>query len=292
MRSTRQDVNQETSKDQGRPVLDAESFQRLLAAAYILQAHPDRPPRQPRDAGHTVPFGAAANVQKRTPSLLIRESRIPASRSHTEPFTSPNVVPESAVRKQSPLHPRALIPLVGPMVRHAMNIFVSRPMFWRTFEALAIAMVFCALAGVSIHHISSRPGRTTHPAEMSEQRNASQPVTPAARVLALAEPPAATLKSRGATDGKADVGAEDIVIRYQKRAMDLHGSAMNKPTGGTVQTQLLPPENTTLKPGVRFTFGKDADMLAADTLIRYGVDSSASRLRNQKKAVLNTQAYK
>jgi hypothetical protein len=166
-------------------------------------------------------------------------------------------------------------------------------MFWRTFEALAIAMVFCALAGVSIRRISSRPGRTTHPAEMSDQRNASQRVTPAARVLALAEPPAVTLKSRRATDGKADVVAQDIVIRHQKRAMDFHGSAMNKPTGGTVHAQLLPPENTTLKPGVRFTFGKDADMLAADTLIRYGGESSVSRVQDQKKAAaLNSQAYK
>jgi len=164
-------------------------------------------------------------------------------------------------------------------------------MFWRTFEALAIAMVFCALAGVSIHRISSRPGRTTYPAEMSEQRNASQPVTPAAKVLALAEQAVLTLDSRRQTDGTADVVAEDIVIRHQKHAT-VYGSAMNKPTGGTVQAQLLPPENTTLKPGVRFTFGKDADMLAADTLIRYGAESSASRVQGQKKAALNTQAYK
>jgi tRNA G46 methylase TrmB len=74
--------------------------------------------------------------------------------------------------------------------------------------------------------------------------------------------------------------------------MDLHGSAMNKPTGGIVQAQLLSPENTTLKPGVRFTFGTDADMLAADTVVRYGADSSASRVQDQKKAALNPRAYK
>jgi hypothetical protein len=64
------------------------------------------------------------------------------------------------------------------------------------------------------------------------------------------------------------------------------------PTGGTVQAQLLSPENTTLKPGVRFTFGTDADMLAADTVVRYGADSSASRVQDQKKAALNPRAYK
>jgi hypothetical protein len=270
--------------------LDAESFQRLLAAAYMLQAHNERPV-QPIDAGHTHPFAAGAIVQKRTSSLLIRGPRIPASRSHAVPFTSPNVVPGSAARKQSALHPRALIQL-EPAVRHTMNIFVNRPMFWRTFEALAIAMVFCAIAGVSIHRVSPLPGRTTYRAKISEQRNASQGVTPAAKVLALADQPAMTLNARRSTDGKADVVAEDIVIHYQKRAMDLHGSAMNKPTGGTVQAQLLSPENTTLKPGVRFTFGTDADMLAADTVVSYGADSSASRVQDQKKAALNPRAYK
>jgi orotidine-5'-phosphate decarboxylase len=170
-----------------------------------------------------------------------------------------------------------------------MNIFVNRPMFWRTFEALAIAMVFCAIAGVSIHRVSPLPGRTTYRAKMSEQRNASQRVTPAAKVLALAEQPAVTLESRRSTE--ADVVAEDIVIRYHEGAMNLHGPAI-KPTGGTVQAQLLSPENTTLKPGVRFTFGTDVDMLAADTVVSYGADSSASRVQDQKKAALNPRAYK
>ncbi len=76
------------------------------------------------------------------------------------------------------------------------------------------------------------------------------------------------------------------------RAMDLHGSAMNKLTGGIMQAQLLPPENTTVKPGVRFTFGTDADRFAVDTVIRYGADSSAFRVQDQKKAALNPRAYR
>ena len=187
--------------------MDAESFQRLLAAAYMLQAHPDRPPLEPIGAGRTRSFVGGAIVQKRTPSLLIRGPRIPASRSHAVPFTFPNVVPGSAGRKRSPLPPRTLIQLVEPAVRHTMNIFVSRPMSWRTFEALAIAMVFCALAGVSIHRVSPLPGRTRYRAEMSEQRHASQRVTSAAKVLASADQPAVTLKSRRSTDGEADVVA-------------------------------------------------------------------------------------
>jgi hypothetical protein len=47
-----------------------------------------------------------------------------------------------------------------------------------------------------------------------------------------------------------------------------------------------------VKPGVLFTFGKASDSLAADTLIRYGADASASRVQDQKRATLKQQAYK
>jgi hypothetical protein len=180
--------------------------------------------------------------------------------------------------------------LVEPTLRHAMNIFGNGLRFWRTFEAFAIAMVFCALTGMSIPRVSLLPRRTMHRAEMSEQPNASQRATPAVKVLALAEQPAETLNSRRSAE--ADVVAEDIIVHYEKPAISLHGPAMKKPTGGPVKAQLLPLENTTLKPGVRFTFGKDADMLAADTLIRYGAESSGSRVQDEKKAALNSQAYK
>ena len=74
-------------------------------------------------------------------------------------------------------------------------------------------MVFCALAGVSIGRVSALPGRTSHPAG---EQNASQRVTPAAKVLALAEQPVLAPSSRRPADGEADIIAEDTVIRYQK----------------------------------------------------------------------------
>ena len=151
-------------------------------------------------------------------------------------------------------------------------------------------MVFCVLAGVSIHRITSLPSRTTRPAESSEQLSTSRPVTTAAKSLAGVEQPAETLESGRSTE--ADVVAEDIIIHHQKPSMDLDSAAIKKPTGGTVQAQLLPLENTIVKPGVLFTFGKASDSLAADTLIRYGADASASRVQDQKRATLNQQAYK
>ncbi|MGC2185393.1 MAG: hypothetical protein WA637_19150 [Terriglobales bacterium] len=151
-------------------------------------------------------------------------------------------------------------------------------------------MVFCVVAGVSIHRIPSLPSRTTHPAEISEQRNVSRRVTAAAKILALVEQPAETSESRRSPD--ADVVAEDITIHHQKPSMDLDSAAIKKPTGGTVQAQLLPLENMIVKRGVLFTFGKDSDSLVADTLTRYGADASASRIQDQKRAALHQQAYK
>lgn len=219
-------------------------------------------------------------------SLRVQEPRILESPPGAVPFISPNVALESAVRKQSPLRPRELF---GSSLRHAGRILGSGPAFWRTFEAFAIAMVFCALAGVSIRRVSALPIRTSHPAE---QQNASRRATPAAKVLALADQPVLTLNSRRQTEGEANVVAEDTVIHYQKRGLDLRGPAMRRFAGGAVQAQLLPPENLTVKPAVRFTVGRDADNLAADTVIRYGANSSAPAVQHQKTAALDPQGDK
>jgi hypothetical protein len=265
-RSTRdigQGVNQEA---QDKPVLNAESFQRLLAAAFILQVRNDRTSVQPIGAGYTYPFAAGAIVQKRTPSVLAREPGLQTSRSDFVPATSPDVSAKSAARLDQPFAPSSpglapavtetaianelakrqhaaagngilprsaslkrstrysegLMPLVGSMVPHATNIFVSRAMVWRTVEALAIATVFLALVGMSIYRLSALTSRTPLPSEMPEQRNAFQPGRPAANVLTSYPLPVTTRTSRQAVDGgEGDIVAKDIVIRYPKPAVNL-----------------------------------------------------------------------
>ena len=59
---------------------------------------------------------------------------------------------------------------------------------------------------------------------------------------------------------------------------------MRKFTDGAVQAQLLPSENPTLKSPGRFAVGRDTDGLAADTVIRYGADSSIYRIRGQEES--------
>jgi hypothetical protein len=307
------DVKRKLINTTGKPVLDQEGFQRLLAAAYLLQVHNVRRPSvQSIGAGHTTPFAAGAVVQKRTASAVIREAQLQADQPDAVPFRSPNnsdkfsgrtdhlrvpATPEMApvvtdrimaneIAKEH-LRPGRLVSPVEPTVPHRMNVLFRRPMSWRTVEALAIAIVFCMMMGVSIHRLSALPGDRSLPSGMLEQRNASQSVRPTAKVLALSRQPVVTRNSRRPPDGsEADIVAEDFVIRYQERAADLPGQAAKQTTSSPVQAQLLPPKNTTSKLGVRLTFGRDADMLAADTVVQYGADATMW-LRNPKRAGLD-----
>ena len=230
-------MNQETEKAQSKPVLNAESFQRLLSAAYILQVRNDRQRSlQPIGSGRTSLFAAAAIVQKRSPSVR-------------------------------------LVPPVEDTVSPRTNILLGRPMFWRTVETLAIAMIVCMIVGLAIHRLSALPGRTSLFSETPELRNVSQSARSTARVLASSQQPVMTRNYRqSSVGGEGDSVAEDIVIRYREAAANLSGQAAKKVTSGLVRKQPLPPKNTTPRLGVRVTFSRGADMFAADTVVQYGDD--------------------
>jgi hypothetical protein len=253
-------VDQETKKAQEKPVLSAESFQRLLAAAYLLQVDKDRPVLQPIEAGHTNLFRAGAIVQKRTPSLLAGQPRVLASRS-SAPFhsssdsdkgaeicpphvsTAPRLATEvTGVSLGKPMSEgqRAaqfrsysgwLMPLVEPTVLHATKIFAGRVMFFRGVEALAIAAIFFAVIGVSIHRsLSANPGSTSMLAEMPGQQSSPLPAMPVSKLLASGQEATVTLSFRQLPHAaEADTVAEDAVVHYLKQALDLPGQSANKP---------------------------------------------------------------
>ena len=273
----------ESNKAHDKPVLNVESFQRLLAAAYMLQVQSDQTTAgRPVSTGRTNPFTAETIVQKRSLPLPVQESRLQAGEREVVCSRSPNrtdrprgpQLPEmvSVVREipvandvaKGGLHSGSLPPPVGPMALQRMNILLRRPTSWRTVEALAIAIVFCTMIGVSIHRLSAFPGRISLPSEKPEQRDASH--TPSAKAR-----PIVTKDSRQSADGaEGDLIAEDIVIRYPGRSVDHCGQAAKKPRA--VQAQRLPEKKVSSKPGVQLTFGGDADMLVANTVIQYGAD--------------------
>ncbi len=145
-------------------------------------------------------------------------------------------------------------------------------MVWRTVEAFAITMIFCLMMGLSMHRLSALPGRMSLSSEMPEQRNASQAARSTVKLLASPEQPVVARNLRlSSLSVEGDSIAEDI-IRYQKSDANLSGQAAKKATSSPMQGQPLPPKNTTPKPGVRLTFGREADMLAAGTVVQYGAD--------------------
>ncbi len=225
-------MDQEARKAQDKPVLSAEGFQHLLAAAYILQTNAGRRP-SPMGASGTSSFAGGAIVQKRTPSVVVREPQLP----------------------------------------HPLNIRLTKTASWRMVEALAIAAIFCIMMGASLHRLSALPGRTSLPPGKPEQENASGPARPQESVLALVQQPVVARKPLPRPDGdEGDIVAEDVVIRHQKLAVNSLAQAATKTTSSRVQRQLLTPRSTTSERGIRSTFGRGADMAAADTVVEYGAD--------------------
>jgi hypothetical protein len=120
-----------------KPSLDAEGFQRLLAAAFILQSRAEwiaRKPVRPVDAKR---FAARAIAQQTTHSIRPSLAR-PGAWGEAD-----------AVSR------------------------LSGPMLWKMVEALAIASVFCLMMGISIHHLLADP-RGSSPAGMLQTRDAGR----------------------------------------------------------------------------------------------------------------------
>ena len=242
-------MDQEARKAQDKPVLSAEGFQRLLAAAYILQTNAARRLSPIEASGAT--FADGAIVQRRTPSEIAREPQRP----------------------------------------HPLNVWLRNTASWRMVEALAIAAIFCMMVGASIHRLQARPGRTSLTPGKPEQENTPESARPQESFLAMAQQPVVARKPLPRPDGdEGDIVAEDVVIRHQKLAVNFLAQAATKTTSSRVQRQLLTPRSTTSERDIRSTFGRGADMAAADTVVEYGADVKMW-LGSPKKAGLDHPAH-
>ena len=259
-------MNQEAKIAQAKPVLTAEGFRCLLASAYIMQVHNDRRPSvQPIGAAHTSAFAARGIIQQLTPAVMIREPQLQADQ--------PDTVPGDEIAT-GPRHLGRLL-AAEPAVLRRTNILPKKAMSmsWRTVDALAVAIVFCMMMGLSIHSLSALPGNMSPASGVMEQRNISQPARLTPRISATDRQSLVTQHSRQSrADGEGNIVAEDTIIHYQNRAASLHGQAADRPTISPMQAQLSPPKNTTSTPRVRSTLGRDAGTLAVGTVVQYGVD--------------------
>jgi hypothetical protein len=150
----------ETQKSSGKPILNAEGFQRLLAAAYILQAHRETAVR-PIGVPDTNAFAATAFHQTRTPSLRNLSAQ-------------PSPMKEADVT-----------------ARHAGLIF------WKQVEAFGIAGVFCLMMGMSIHGLRASSARTSQAAGILETRDPGRLPSSAPKALTSFQQNAAAQESIG-----------------------------------------------------------------------------------------------
>ena len=285
-------MNREANKVQDRPVLNLESFERLLMAAYLLQGHNDgRPSVHPIGAGSPSSFAAGVIVQKRTPSMIIRESLPQVCppvalsfefSSNSDKFTSSDqprrvtTSPEmTSVAPKIPiahgvehLLPASLAPVVEARIRHRMNILLTVPISWKMIETLSIAIVFCMMTGMSIHRLSAFPSRSS---VSWRQRNTSQSANTPAKALGPSQPIAMKNSGLSSARGGADIVAEDFVIRYQKRAGSYPGRAATK-SAGSMPLPLFSPGAKMSRLSDRLSLGRVSEMLPADSVVRYGAD--------------------
>ena len=254
-------MNQEANKAQDKPVLNSHSFQRLLAAAYMLQVHNDRQtsirPVQHVDTRPASCSAAEIVVQKQNPAVMIRERKLQAG--------PPDDARGNEMAKQHP-YPARPVAIVRPSTAHRMNVWLRRPMSWRTVEALAIAIVFFMIVGFSIHDLSAVPGRTSVASGTPAGQNDLQLARPTEEALASSQPVVTRNPRQSPGGSEADIVAEDIVIRHQKRAVDRPGN-----------------------PSVGLTFA-DTDIFAAETVVQYGYDVKVWS-RKPERATLNRPGH-
>lgn len=287
-------MNREANKVQDRPVLNLESFERLLMAAYLLQGHNDgRPSVHPIGAGSPSSFAAGAIVQKRTPSMIIRESlpqvcppvalsfefssnpdKFNSSDRPRRVTTSPemtSVAPKIPIAHgvvQEHLFPASLATVVEARIRHRMNILLRVPISWKMIETLSIAIVFCMMTGMSIHRLSAFPSRDS----LSwRQQNSSQSANTSAKALGSSQPVAMKNSDLSSARSGADIVAEDFVIHYQKRAGSYPGRAATK-SAGSMPLPLFSPGAKMSRLSDRLSLGRVSEMLPADSVVRYGAD--------------------
>jgi hypothetical protein len=240
------DVIHETQKTYSKPTLDADSFQRLLAAAYILQSRGERAPVLPISAIDTNSFIANAIVQKRIPSVRLSSTR------------------SSALAEANLVHKFA-------------RVMVWNRMVWKRIDAFAIGIVLCTMMGMSIHHLLAFPGRTA-PSTIGEPRDVSPLTTSTPEVLASSEQPAATPKPRQSRDDDADEFGEDVVIRYQAPTANRVGRPArvfpSKNTNSTQSLRIAVDNGAEMLSDAVVHYGDDVTMWSSRQSKKFALDRS------------------
>ena len=280
---------------QDKPVLDQATFQQLLSAAYTLQKQNDKLPVKKAGADfpqthsdgdvagkvHTVPL-VSMTPEPLAQSLPVK-SALPMAQPDVQPLASlndsatlpatpaefPNLSREvlaAAHFKPAPARPTQLIPAVQhPVPRATMGsrrrvvpgrLSQSNELFWRAATVVAMAGVSALLLGASIDRVSPLPASLALPSELVQQQ---VPFRRAKRLVTIVMEPKA----------KTNIGPiEQTVVPDNTTG----GSAIPAAAQKTIANQNR----------VHSAYASEADMVARDTVVRYGPRSAAPSVQVRK----------
>jgi hypothetical protein len=238
---------------QAKPVLNVESFQRLLTAAYMLQLQNDRPLSvQPIDTTCATPSAAGSVAQYQTQAVIIPGQELCAGRSST-------LLGDEAPREHD----------YSGRLKPFEPIFLRNVMSWKTVEALAVAIVFCVMTGLSIHRLSADPGHVSFSTGPVDHRNVSQPARLATSVSASDRQTLMRPDSRQ-PGGDGDLVAKNTITHYQNRSIGPHAGTADRP--GPMQAQFVSPPIANSTPRIQFPSERAAGRVTAGTVVQYGPD--------------------
>lgn len=305
-------MKQEPAITWDKPVLDEDSFQRLLAAACMLQQHnASRLVNLPKaDCGSLSAKAVPQNVrssQVTAPSpelksgpVLPPEPVLAAAQADASSEVATQIHEKSRlIRSDQPRTPslrlrnrwrtRRLLVVVrefaerrlwkrrtynrhGAQRRSSAVGTGSHKIFWRTATAVAPTAVLSLLLGASFHRLSPLPGGLTLSSEGVQQQVPFQRTQ--SRVMLLSAPKTMVEPNRHRSS-EADLVAKDTVVRYKARSVTPRVQGQNKPVGQPLPTRetLAFAQKAIAKPTlVRFANG----MMAEDTLVRYNPGSAST----------------
>jgi hypothetical protein len=247
-----------------KPVLDLGSFQQLLAAAYTLQEQND----------HLLLNGAKADFSQTFTGRAIAE-KLPLP---------PPVSPSCKPLAETELPMKSAAPMIQsdlPVLRRDRDaasssphrvarrrIFQSNELFWRAARVVAMAAVLALLLGGSIDRLSPLPAGLALPQEVLRQQVPFRREKRIMTVLAQSSGTGSKIAAIEPTAAANTGPAEPAFVTDQQPETSATPASMPK---------------TIVHSNRHSTYASEADIVAPNAVVRYGVRSATARTRVQKK---------
>ena len=241
---------------QDRPVLDERMFQQLLAAAYTLQERPYRPRVVP-----VTPQTVAPAMSQVAPMLTVARPENKPSQALNDSPTRPVLeLPQPRLTHLTHQPCRARVA--------SRRFLLTDDLFWKAATAVTVAAVSALLLGASFHRFSPLPSALSETPQAVHQqapRGTEHIVTVPAQPWPSAKEAVGTVLST-------------TVQAATRTVPTAPGQVLaNLAIAATAQKTVVRPKR------LHSTYEGEADVVAKDTVVRYGTSSAAPRFPAQTK---------